>query len=389
MTAPGIVLVDDIAEGPAHLCGRLAVDWLLDTIEALSPVVVEADSGPVRDRIALRPALRSGVPGSTTLVLPCSVPLLRPATLRRIVESLPAGAPTAVLVELAGPAPWWADEPRSAGPAVVAVTGVDFTVVAGDAASIARRLATAGSLVQTSRLDGVEALCLNDPADRVAAENALYERIVAGWLARGVVVEDPATTRIDFGVRIGAGSRIRPHTELIGETVIGRGSRIGPTTTVRDSRVGDDCLVHYSVCQNVEIGNGANIGPFAWLRSGTTLGDRCRAGAFVELSDSVIGDGTEIPHLAGLFSADVGRNCNVASMSGSLNYNGGQKRRTHIGDDVSIGSGSILIAPVSIGDGAETAAGSVITEDVPDGALGIARTPQRNVTGWASTRRPV
>jgi bifunctional UDP-N-acetylglucosamine pyrophosphorylase / glucosamine-1-phosphate N-acetyltransferase len=204
-----------------------------------------------------------------------------------------------------------------------------------------------------------------------------------GWLDRGVTIEDPATTRIDATVRIGAGARIRPHTELVGDTVVGPDSSIGPMTSVRNCRVGERSQVRYSVCQDVEIGDDVNVGPFTWLRSGTRLGDRCRAGAFVELADSVVGDGTSVPHLAGLFSADVGRDCNFGSMSGPANFDGVRKHRTRIGDDVSIGSGSILVAPVSIGDRSQTAAGSVISEDVPDGALAIARTQQRNVTGWA------
>jgi bifunctional UDP-N-acetylglucosamine pyrophosphorylase/glucosamine-1-phosphate N-acetyltransferase len=414
----GIVLVDDVTTPGPYLCGRRVADWLLDTVEALSPVSLEADSGPLRDRIALRPALdralRMGRACDTTLVLPLSAPLLRPATLRRLVSSLAAGSSaaaasaaaasaaaasavvaSAVVAELVRPVPWWA-ESAAAGPAVFAVAGppalarVGIPAACIDPALAGQRLAAAGVRVSTIRVDGVETLWLNDPADRVAAANALYARIAAGWLARGVVIEDPATTRIDSGVRIGAGARIRANTELVGDTAIGARSVVGPTTTVRDSRVGEDCQVHYSVCQDIEVGDGANIGPFAWLRSGSSLGDRCRAGAFVEVADSVVGAGTEIPHLAGLFSADVGRNCNVASMSGSLNYNGGQKRRTRIGDDVSIGSGSILIAPISIGDKAETAAGSVITEDVPSGALAVSRTPQRNITGWSAVRsRPI
>jgi bifunctional UDP-N-acetylglucosamine pyrophosphorylase / glucosamine-1-phosphate N-acetyltransferase len=237
------------------------------------------------------------------------------------------------------------------------------------------------------RVSGVEALWLGDPAERAEIERALYARIAAQWQARGVVIEDPATTRIDATVRIECGARIRPQTELVGQTVVGRGSRVGPVSSIRDSVIGADCLVHYAVCQDAEIGDGANVGPYTWLRSGTKLGPGCRAGAYVELADSVVGAGTSIPHLAGLFGADVGRNCNFGSMSGPANFDGVQKHRTRIGDDVSIGSCTILVAPVSIGDGASTAAGTVITEDVPSGALGVARVPQRNVTGWAALRR--
>jgi bifunctional UDP-N-acetylglucosamine pyrophosphorylase/glucosamine-1-phosphate N-acetyltransferase len=412
---PAVVLVDDVAGGAAPLlCHRPAVDWLLDTVEALSPatltVVAAADGPPavadaqtVCDRIARRPHLSrllrasgSGAPVSATLVLPCSLPLLRPATLRS------PGAREAVVLASVRHRQWWEERTSAAGPIAILVAGTvdDVSALAAPttaggrdpARSARRRLAATGARVRTSRIDGVEALCVNDPVDRARAETALYARIAAGWLERGVEIEDPATTRIDATVRIGAGARIRPHTELVGDTAIGSGSVIGPLTTVRDSRVGERSQVHYSVCQDVEIGEGTNVGPFTWLRSGTRLGARCRAGAFVELADSVVGEGTSVPHLAGLFSADVGRDCNFGSMSGPANFDGVRKHRTRIGDSVSIGSGSILVAPVSIGNRAHTAAGTIISEDVPDGALAIARTPQRNVTGWATRKgdgRPV
>jgi bifunctional N-acetylglucosamine-1-phosphate-uridyltransferase/glucosamine-1-phosphate-acetyltransferase GlmU-like protein len=414
-----IVLVDDLpaTEAPS-LCGRPALEWLLDTVEELAPAMLVTNGAVgvvARDRASLASALRIGelqahdagrggarrtvAQCEVTVVLPASAPLLRPHTLRQILDSLgPGGRATGVaaVVELTRPAPWWAEAPDAGppgGPMLLAVAGsiglsaaeLADAAAAGDVAGVCARLPT-GVRVRTLTLSGVESLSVNEPTSRLAAERALYARIAADWLDRGVIIEDPASTRIDASVTIGAGARIRPNTHIAGDSHIGRGSTVGPTTTVVDSRVGQDCLVHYSVCTDVEIGDGANVGPFTWLRSGTSLGAGCRAGAFVEVADSVVGEGTAVPHLAGLFSADVGRDCNIASMAGSLNYNGGVKRRTRIGDEVSIGSGSILIAPVSVGDRAETAAGSVITEDVPEGALGLARAPQRNVAGWDRLR---
>jgi len=330
-------------ERQESVCGRAAVEWVAEALGA-----VDTDG--------------------VTVEWPCSVPLVQPGTLRRIIAV--ARATGAVVVEFQPPRPWWV----------------------GDEAAVGRpvgRVTAEASTQEPSRVpvSGVEALWLGDPHERAEAERALYARIAAGWQARGVVIDDPATTRIDATVRIDAGARIRPQTELTGYTVVGAGSRVGPVTTVRDSRIGVDCVVQYAVCQDVEIGDRANVGPYTWLRSGTRLGAGCRAGAYVELADSVVGDGTSVPHLAGLFSADVGRNCNFGSMSGPANFDGVNKNRTTIGDDVSIGSCTILVAPVSIGDGASTAAGTVITEDVPSGALGVARVPQRNVAGWAAMRR--
>jgi acetyltransferase-like isoleucine patch superfamily enzyme len=352
----GVVLVADV-DGDPVLCGRPAVDWLLDTVEELDPVfvAVTGDDTSVRERIALRPSLREALHArrpdeAGVVVLPCSAPLIRPATVRRAWKPN-----TTVTVDLVREAPWWADEPP-APPSGFRVTGV-------------------------------EALSVNDPADRVAASNALYRYLAACWLAKGVLIEDPATTRIDATVHIGPGVRIRPYTELIGTTVVGRGSCIGPTTTIRECRVGEDCEIEYSVCQYVQIGDRNHVGPYAWLRSGTQLGADCRAGAFVELADSVVGDGTSIPHLGGLFSADVGRNCNIAGMSAPANTNNGVKNRVRIGDGVSIGAANVLVAPVSLGDGSCTAAGTILTEDVPAGALAMSRGQQRNVLGWAALRQ--
>jgi UDP-3-O-[3-hydroxymyristoyl] glucosamine N-acyltransferase len=387
-----IVLVDDaVSFAVQTLCGRPAVDWLLDTVVALAPVALTvrgADPAPVHERIALRPALDKCVnaaipPDAVTIVLPCSLPLLLPATVRRAVQLLlgdDPSVPSAVKLAPTRRSPWWAepDGAAAASPLAGAVAGVTGSAVEG---------ILAGAATRAVRLGAVESLWLADPADRAAAANALYARIAASWQDCGVVIDDPATTRIDATVHIGPGARIRPQTELLGDTVIGAGSRVGPVTTVRDCVVGASCEIQYAVCQDAEIGEGARVGPFAWLRSGTRLGAHCRAGAFVEVADSNVGDGTSIPHLAGLFSADVGRNGNFGSMSGPANFDGRHKHRSRFGDDVSIGAGTVLVAPVSVGDGASTAAGSVITEDVPEGALALARAPQRNVTGWARRHR--
>ncbi len=418
-----VIVVNDVGSevgsGPAggpqppSLCGRSAIDWLLDTVETLAPValtVAGPGDDPVRERIALRPALagldadRWDRTDRVTVVLPASVPLLRAATIRRVAAALTADADAAGVAAVLvpdRPAPWWAEHSSPGGPVALAVAGPHpyepdelaaiATAVAGSAgerrAVARRRLESTGTRVRTVRLRDVDALRLTDPSERVAAENALYLRIAAGWLAAGVVIEDPATTRIDAGVRIGTGSRIRPFTQLVGATVIGAGSRIGPTTTVQDARLGADCDVRYSVCQDVEVGDHANIGPFTWLRSGTRLAGQCRAGAFVELANTTVGDGTAIPHLSVLSMADIGRDCNISGLTGFANYDGVRKDRSRVGDNVFVGGHNMVIAPVSIGDGAVTAGGSTITEDVPADALAVGRARQHTIPGWAARRR--
>jgi serine acetyltransferase len=394
MMAPvHVVLAGAAGAGGTSLCGRPALDWLLDTVEELAPAAlsVAGDGAPATELLASRPALRHALTAReacpTTMVLPCSLPLLRAHTLSRILGLVDRHADrSAAVAQVVPETPWWTDPSVvDVGSAVVALHGIPE--LPADLGTLPGGLSARGIPVCGTRVGGVEALSPDTPADRGPAATALYALIADGWMSRGVLIDDPATTRIDATVELHDGVRIGPYTELVGETVVGRGSHIGPATTLLECQVGEQTQIQYSFCKYSRIGNGANIGPYTWLRSGTVLGDNCRAGAFVEVADSVVGEGTEIPHLAGLFSADVGRGCNISSMAGSLNFNGGKKRRTRIGDEVFIGSGSILIAPVSIGDRAETAAGSVIHEDVPAGALGISRPPQRNVSGWAEVRR--
>ncbi len=256
------------------------------------------------------------------------------------------------------------------------------------ARALRTRLQRLGALVAQVDAGPVESLRTDDLPGRQQAEAALFRRIAEQWQRRGVVIEDPATTRIDATVQIGAGTRIRPVTELTGSTVIGRDASIGPVTTMLDAQAGDRCQIQYAVCKHVTIGAEANIGPFCWLRSGSRLGDRTRAGAFVEIADSDIGDDSAIPHLGGMLSGTVGKGCNLGALAGPANFDGRERHRVTIGDHVSLGPLCIMVAPINIGDGAYSAAGTTITEDVPAGALAIGRARQRNVEGWVAKRLP-
>jgi bifunctional UDP-N-acetylglucosamine pyrophosphorylase / glucosamine-1-phosphate N-acetyltransferase len=414
----------EVSGAAPALCGRHPARWLLDTARALGPdelVLTGPGAGAVGDLapavgdlapavgdlapavgdLAAAPGFAGGpAPGPVTLVLPCAVPLVQPSTLRRMLARLTAAASPATAVVLAATreAPWW-DEPAgppgygdrpapvAVGPAPLADAALLDALAGATAAGATALLTAAGHTVAREPAGTVESLCLLDPGERARAERALYQRVAARWLAAGVLIDDPDTTRIDAGVRLAAGVRVGGHTELLGETVVGPGSRIGPATTLRDCHVGAGCHIRYSVCEQVEIGDETNVGPYCWLRSGSRLGPRTRAGCFVEIADTVLGAGTVVPHMAGLMSADIGEGCNIAGLSGSANFDGVRKQRVRLGDGVSIGAANILVAPVTIGDGARTAAGSVITEDVPGGALGIARAEQRNFLGWAA-RRP-
>ncbi|MFY1699387.1 hypothetical protein [Solwaraspora sp. WMMA2101] len=379
-----------VPDGPeqAVLAGRPAGHWLLDTLARLDAEVVTKPPRP-----GDRPVLLIGT----------ATPLIGAGTLAWAVDRVTddtggTGGGRVVLLRARRPAPWWDPTPPAtpdapaglvlAGPVPLSVARLAGHLAAETpCAAVRHQLVAAGVRVDDVTLHPTESLRTTDPVELAEAHRAVQARIVAGWLRRGVYVEDPATTSIDATVQLAPGVTVLAGTRLTGHTTVDAGSRIGPGVSLHDCRVGADCEIRYAVCQDVDLGDRVNVGPYAWLRSRASLGDDCRAGAFVEIADSTVGAGTSVPHLAGLFSADVGRGCNLASMSGPANFNGGVKSRVRIGDGVSIGAGTILVAPVEVGDGAETAAGSVITDDVPAGALGMARTMQRNVTGWVRLRR--
>ena len=161
---------------------------------------------------------------------------------------------------------------------------------------------------------------------------------------------------------------------------------MGPNCLLRDTTVAPDATVRYSVCESAEIGSGASIGPFAFLRPGTRIGAGAHIGSYVELKNATVGEGTKVPHLSYVGDADIGEQSNIGAATIFVNYDGVAKHHTTVGHHVRIGSDTMLVAPVTVGDGAFTAAGSVITEDVPAGALGIARGRQHNSAGWVERR---
>jgi bifunctional UDP-N-acetylglucosamine pyrophosphorylase/glucosamine-1-phosphate N-acetyltransferase len=202
----------------------------------------------------------------------------------------------------------------------------------------------------------------------------------------GVTIADPGATWIDADVEIEADAVIEPGTSLRGHTSVGRGSVIGPHTTLIDSRLGAEVTAPHSYLVQCEVADGCQVGPYAHLRPSATLRKGAKAGAFVEIKGSEIGEGAKVPHLAYVGDAEVGAGSNVGAGTVTVNYDGFRKHRTKIGERARIGSDTMLIAPVSIGDDAYTGAGSVISEDVPPGALGVERAEQRNIEGYAEKK---
>ncbi len=235
--------------------------------------------------------------------------------------------------------------------------------------------------------DPDDTLGINDRAQLAEAESIMRARINLGWLAAGVTMRDPATTYIDVAVELEPDCVLEPGTILRGATTIGAGAVVGPDSTLIDTLVGPRARVNRVHSELADIGPDATVGPFTFLRPAAELADGAKAGAFVEIKNAVVGPGAKVPHLTYVGDADIGAGANIGASSVFVNYDGVSKNRTTVGRDARVGSDTMLVAPVTVGDGAYTAAGSVITEDVPAGALAIARGRQRNIEGWVEANR--
>ncbi len=230
--------------------------------------------------------------------------------------------------------------------------------------------------------DLTSAVGVNTRLDLMDAERAAQRRILERHALAGVSFLGPDSTRVDAGVEIGADTTIGPGVTLRGETTIGEGCEIGPQTTIADSSLANGVTCVHSFLTAARVEAGAAVGPFAYLRPGAHIGEGAKIGTFVEVKNSEIGAGAKVPHLSYLGDADVGDGANVAAGNITANYDGRAKHRTTIGAGVRTGVNSSFVAPVTVGDGAYIGAGSVISEDVPPGALGISRPQQKNVDGY-------
>ncbi len=246
-----------------------------------------------------------------------------------------------------------------------------------------------GHVVRAKHLDDTALVTgVNDRVQLADLGAELNRRIVAGHQRNGVTVVDPASTWIDVDVTIGRDTVVRPGTQLLGGTHIGGRCNIGPDTTLADVGVGDGAEVVRTHATSSTIGADATVGPFTYLRPGTVLGTAGKLGAFVETKNATIGTGTKVPHLTYVGDADIGEHSNIGASSVFVNYDGETKSRTTIGSHVRTGSDTMFVAPVSVGDGAYTGAGTVIRDDVPPGALAVSAGPQRNIEGWVERKRP-
>jgi len=235
--------------------------------------------------------------------------------------------------------------------------------------------------------DSNEILGINDRRQLAQAEHVMRQRILEGLMTSGVTITDPATTFIDADVHIGRDTVVLPFSFIAGESTIGQDCVIGPFTQVNDSIIGDSCRIERAHVDQSTLAQNVHVGPFSRLRPGSVLDDGVRVGTHAEIKNSHIGAGTAISHFSAVLDSDVGANANIGAGTVTANFDGVDKHRTEIGDRAQVGSDTILVAPVRVGDDAYTAAGSVITSDVPAGSLAIERSEQKIVPGWTERRR--
>jgi bifunctional UDP-N-acetylglucosamine pyrophosphorylase / glucosamine-1-phosphate N-acetyltransferase len=422
----GHVVAAARALDPEHLVvvvghGREQVTAHLAEVDpAATAVVQEQQNGTGH---AVRVALEGLELDGTVVVVPGDAPLLTGDTLRALVQHhAQAGAATTLLtarmpdptgygrvVRDAGGAVRAVVEHKDADEAVRALDEVAVSVYAFDAARLRDalgRLSTdnaqgeeylpdvvglhveAGLPVAAHVVaDAAETMGVNDRVQLAQARRLLNDRLVARAMRDGVTVVDPATTWLDVDVVLEPDVLVQPGTQLLAGTVVRAGAEVGPDSTLRATEVGAGASVVRTHADGARIGPEATVGPFTYLRPGTVLGRRSKAGAYVEVKASEVGEGSKVPHLSYVGDAVIGTRSNIGAATVFVNYDGERKHRTTVGDDVRIGSDTMLVAPVSIGDGAYTAAGSVITSDVPAGALGVGRARQRNIEGWVARKR--
>jgi bifunctional UDP-N-acetylglucosamine pyrophosphorylase/glucosamine-1-phosphate N-acetyltransferase len=295
--------------------------------------------------------------------------------------------------------------PESVDPAHLAIREINLGAYAFDSADLFKALDKVGeeqgeiyltAVFELFRADGktvaahktddiLAAQGVNNRRDLMEVERYARRRLIDQHALGGVTFHNPDSIAIDAGVEIGEDTVIEPGTVLRGSTSIGTGCTIGPNSTLVDAELGNNVTALHAYITTALVGDDVTIGPFAYLRPGSRIGNGAKIGTYVEVKNSNIGEGTKIPHLSYIGDADIGADSNIAAGNITANYHAGRKTksRTTIGNAVKTGVDTMFVAPVDVGDGAYTAAGSVITDDVPPGALAVARPEQKNVEGYA------
>lgn len=276
----------------------------------------------------------------------------------------------------------------AAGPLTKAVSSLTTDNSQGELylTDVVAHLAGEGHEVTVRAVDPLDVIGVNSHADLARVQAILRDRINHRLMEAGVWMLDPERTYVDATAVVEGGARLYPGTHLEGESRVRAGATVGPDTLVVDSEVGEEATVRYSVLRGARVGPRVDVGPYASLRPGTVLAAGAKAGTFVETKNTTVGEGAKVPHLSYLGDAEVGARANVGAGTITCNYDGYDKHRTVIGEGAFIGSDTMLVAPVTVGDGAVTGAGSVITSDVEPGALAVERSAQKDVPGYADKR---
>lgn len=424
-------------------CGRSLLGWVLDAVEPLGAdetvVVVghgaddvvaslpESAVGVVQEpQLGTGDAARVGLgarqaAADTVLIILGDMPLLRTETLESVIEThRHTGAAATMLTAMFREPTGYGRVERRDGEIVGiveegdadeqqrAIEEVNVSVYAFDAAALSDALGriesdnlqgeyyltdVIGILAADGRRivgvvgDADECVGVNSHGDLAHVSETLRNRINDRLMADGVAMVDPKRTYVDVSVQVETGARLYPDVYLEGDTVVAAGADVGPSVHARDTTIATGASVRFSVLDGASVGPGATVGPFSFLRPGADLRDRSKVGAFVEIKKSEIGVDSKVPHLSYIGDTTIGEDSNVGAATITANYDGFEKNRTTIGDRVRIGSDTILVAPVSIGDDAFTGAGSVITHDVSPGALALERSHQEEIPGYAERRK--
>lgn len=424
----GHVLATAAELSPGHVVTvvRHERDTVVATIADLLPtaVIVDQDDIPGTGRavevaLAALPAEFEG----DVVVVSGDVPLLDSATLRSLIDTHRAAAAAATLLSaIMDDATGYGRVIRGAGGDLdriveqkdaaeheLAVTEVNSGTYVFRVGPLREQLALVGtqnaagekyltdvigllraagsSVAAVPVREGWMVAGVNDRAQLSEASRRMNELIVRRWQLAGVTIQDPATTWIDADVSLNEDVEILPGTQLKGATLVQSGAIIGPDTTLVDCEIGAGAVIKRTDATLAVIGDNATVGPFAYLRPGTYLGADGKIGTFVETKNSTIGAGSKVPHLSYLGDATVGEKSNIGAGTITANYDGVHKSATVVGSHVRTGSHNVFVAPVTIGDGAYTGAGTVVRKDVPAGALAITAASQRNMEGWVAANR--
>ncbi|MBM3665255.1 MAG: UDP-N-acetylglucosamine diphosphorylase/glucosamine-1-phosphate N-acetyltransferase [Actinobacteria bacterium] len=419
------------------LAGRPMILWALDAFGGIAPecvvVVLGSEGGEVRPALpaGMRTALqevRDGTGGATrvgiaeldpsvqTVVVMCGdTPLVDPSLVDALVADHQRGGRAATMITavlddggsygrvIRDPRGVSVVEARDADHDQLAVREINAGLFAFDRAALATALEGLGTDNAQGEMylpdvlpiiegevgamvapDATVVQGINTRADLAECEAVIQHRLRHELMVSGVTMPDPSRVLVDAGVTVGQDTTLWPGTVLQGATVIGEGCEIGPDVLVADSTVGDGSVLVSAHVLASTVGNGCTVGPFAYLRPGVTMEDGSKAGTYVEMKNTRLGARSKVPHLSYMGDADIGSDTNIGAGNITANYDGFRKHSTTVGSGVKTGSDCVLVAPVTIGDKAMTGAGSIITGDVPEGALGIARARQENIEGFTA-----